>query len=560
MISPVTLSASSSLDASTQMFPTLTAEQIDRIRPWAKVRHVQAGEVLFQPGDGNVPFFVLLSGSLEIVQPSQEGQPVLVTHAAGNFAGEIATMSGQRAFVLGRVASEGDFLELRHEDFRTLIARDAELSEIFLRAFILRRLAIIHSGSGNVILLGSRHSAATLQLREFLGRNGHPYVYRDLDTDASSQELLDRFNITPDQIPVTICNGRDILRNPTIQQLADCLGLNANVDQTAIRDLIIVGGGPSGLAAAVYAASEGLDALLLETSTPGGQAGSSSKIENYLGFPTGISGQELTGRALTQAIKFGADIMVARSAVQLACTRRPYKILLEDDTKLAARAIVIATGAAYNKPPLPNLSKFEGLGVYYGATFMESQLCEGDDVIVVGGGNSAGQAAVFLSQTARKVYMLVRSGQLADTMSRYLIRRIEENPKIEMHYKTEIVALEGDTQLERVVWKDKATGEASAHDIRHLFIMAGASPRTDWLQGCLALDGKGFVLTGRDIDTPALQSAGWSLARPPQMLETSLPGVFAVGDVRAGNIKRVASAVGEGSMAISLVHRALAEL
>ena len=559
MTFPVALPPSSALDPA-QIFPTLTPQQIDRIRPWGKLRHVRAGEVLFQPGDANVPFFVLLSGALEITQPSQPGQPILVTHTAGNFAGEIATMSGQRAFVLGRVASEGDFLELQHEDFRALIARDAELSEIFLRAFILRRLAIIHSGAGNVILLGSRHSAATLHLREFLSRNGYPYVYRDLDTDASSQELLDRFNITPDQIPVTICNGRDILRNPTIQQLADCLGLNANVDQSAVRDLIIVGGGPSGLAAAVYAASEGLDALLLETATPGGQAGSSSKIENYLGFPTGISGQELTGRALTQAMKFGADIMVSRSAVRLACNRRPYKILLEDDTKLAARSIVIATGAAYNKPPLPNLAKFEGLGIYYGATFMEAQLCEGDDVIVVGGGNSAGQAAVFLSQTARKVHILVRSGQLADTMSRYLIRRIEENPKIELHYRTEIIAFEGDTQLERVAWKNKANGEESTHDIRHVFIMAGASPRTGWLQGCLALDTKGFVLTGRDIDNAALQEAGWSLTRPPQMLETSLPGVFAVGDVRSGNVKRVASAVGEGSMAISLVHRALSEL
>jgi len=559
MTFPVALPPSSALDPA-QIFPTLTPQQIDRIRPWGKLRHVRAGEVLFQPGDANVPFFVLLSGALEITQPSQPGQPILVTHTAGNFAGEIATMSGQRAFVLGRVAIDGDFLELQHEDFRALIARDAELSEIFLRAFILRRLAIIHSGAGNVILLGSRHSAATLHLREFLSRNGYPYVYRDLDTDASSQELLDRFNITPDQIPVTICNGRDILRNPTIQQLADCLGLNANVDQSAVRDLIIVGGGPSGLAAAVYAASEGLDALLLETATPGGQAGSSSKIENYLGFPTGISGQELTGRALTQAMKFGADIMVSRSAVRLACNRRPYKILLEDDTKLAARSIVIATGAAYNKPPLPNLAKFEGLGIYYGATFMEAQLCEGDDVIVVGGGNSAGQAAVFLSQTARKVHILVRSGQLADTMSRYLIRRIEENPKIELHYRTEIIAFEGDTQLERVAWKNKANGEESTHDIRHVFIMAGASPRTGWLQGCLALDTKGFVLTGRDIDNAALQEAGWSLTRPPQMLETSLPGVFAVGDVRSGNVKRVASAVGEGSMAISLVHRALSEL
>jgi thioredoxin reductase (NADPH) len=559
MITPA-IPLSSNLDPQAHMFPTLTAAQIDRIRPEAKVRHVQAGEVLFQPGDEHVPFFVLLSGSLEIVQPSQPGQPVLVTHNAGNFAGEIVTMSGQRAFVLGRVASEGDFLELRHEDFRTLISRDAELSEIFLRAFILRRLALIQSGMGNVILLGSRHSAATLKLREFLSRNGYPFLYRDLDTDSSSQELLDHFSITPDQIPVTICNGRDILRNPSIQQLADCLGLNANVDQTAIRDVIIVGGGPSGLAAAVYAASEGLDALLLETLNLGGQAGSSSKIENYLGFPTGISGQELTGRALTQAIKFGADIMVARSAVRLKCDRRPYNILLQDDTKLAARAIVIATGAQYNKPPLENLLKFEGLGVYYAANFMEAQLCEGDEVIVVGGGNSAGQAAVFLSQSASKVHVLVRSKQLSETMSRYLIQRIEENPKIELHYQTEIVVLDGDTQLERVIWINKATGKQSTQNIHHVFMMTGASPRTDWLRGCLALDSKGFVLTGRDIDAAALNSAGWSLNRPPQMLETSLPGVFAVGDVRAGNIKRVASAVGEGSMAISLVHRTLSEL
>ncbi len=550
----------SGLDYKAQMFPTLTAAQIDRVRPWAKLRPVQQGEALFQPGDEHVPFYVLLSGSLEIVQPGPLRQTTIVTHHAGGFAGEITTMSGQRAFVLGRVASAGDFLEVSHDNFRTLIARDAELSEIFLRAFILRRIALVSGGLGNVIVLGSRHSAATLKLREFLGRNGYPYLYRDLEMDASSQEMLDHFNITADEIPVAICNGVHVLKNPSIQQLASCLGLNANVDQTSIRDLIIVGGGPSGLAAAVYAASEGLDALLLETATPGGQAGSSSKIENYLGFPTGISGQELTGRALTQAIKFGADILVAHSAVRLKCDRRPYHVLLEDDTKLAARTVVIATGAQYNRPALPNLSQFEGVGVYYGATYMEAQLCEGNDVIVVGGGNSAGQAAVFLSQIARKVYMLVRSGQLADTMSRYLVRRIEENPNIEMHYQTEIVALEGDTQLERVKWQNKATGEVELRDIRHVFIMTGASPRTDWLRGCLALDGKGFVLTGRDIDSTELDSAAWPLSRPPQMLETSLPGVFAVGDVRSGNVKRVASAVGEGSMAISLVHRVLGEL
>ena len=316
--------------------------------------------------------------------------------------------------------------------------------------------------------------------------------------------------------------------------------------------------GPSGLAAAVYAASEGLDALVIETDAPGGQAGSSSKIENYLGFPMGISGLELTARATTQAQKFGAKFMVARSVVGLNCKKRPYEVLLDDGTALPARAIMISTGAQYNKPPIANLGKFEGQGIYYGATNMEAGLCEGDDVIVVGGGNSAGQAAVYLSQCARKVYMLVRSGSLSDTMSRYLIQRIEENPAIELHYKTQIVALDGDKQLERVTWKDNATGEISTHDIRHAFIMAGASPRTEWLSGCVALDSKGFIFTGRDVQAAA-DTPVWPLTRPPQMLETSLPGVFAVGDVRAGNVKRVASAVGEGSIAIHLVHRALAE-
>ena len=384
----------SGFDYKAQMFPTLTPAQVDRIRPLAKVRQIQLGDILFKPGDEHVPFFVILSGSLEIVQPSHASQ-VIVTHTTGGFAGEITTMSGQRAFVLGRVATAGEVLEVSHENFRALIARDAELSEVLLRAFILRRVALISGGLGNVILLGSRHSAATLHLREFLGRNGYPYVYRDLETDTSSQELLDRFNVRADEIPVTICNGVNVLRNPSIQKLADCLGLNANVDQTIIRDLIIVGGGPSGLAAAVYAASEGLDALLLETANPGGQAGSSSRIENYLGFPTGISGQELTARALTQAIKFGADIMVARSAIRLTCDRRPYQILLEDETKLAARSVVIATGARYNKPALTNLSKFEGVGVYYGATYMEAQLCEGNDVIVVGGGTRPDKRPCF---------------------------------------------------------------------------------------------------------------------------------------------------------------------
>jgi len=383
----------------------------------------------------------------------------------------------------------------------------------------------------------------------------------DLDTDKASQALLDHFEVKVADIPVVICNGQTVLRNPTIQQLADCLGFNASVDPKQVRDVIIVGAGPSGLAAAVYAASEGLDALLIESEAPGGQAGSSSKIENYLGFPTGISGQELAARSIAQAQKFGAKMMVGHNAVRLNYGRRPYEVELDNGSKLAARTVIISTGARYNKPNLPNLGRFEGLGVYYGATYIESQLCGGEEVIVVGGGNSAGQAAVFLSQTARKVYMLVRSGELSQTMSRYLIQRIAENPAIELHCKTEIVALEGDTRLERVTWVDRATGGMSTHEIGHVFIMTGASPRTGWLKGCLALDDKEFVFTGRDLGPvlAATPNHSWPLSRPPHMLETSLPGVFAVGDVRSGSVKRVASAVGEGAIAVHLVHRALAE-
>lgn len=548
----------SALDARTQAFPILTPAQISRVRALSESRQVKAGEILFAPDDTNVPFFVLLSGAMEIVQPDLAGERPIAKHGPGEFTGEMTMISGRRCLVLGRVTEPGEFLEVSGEGLRSLIAKDAELNEIFMRAFILRRLELIQRGLGNLILLGSRYSAKTLELREFLTRNGHPYSYVDLDRDKTSQELLDRFEVTRDEIPVVICSNRGVMRNPSIQKLADCLGFNSWIDESQVRDLIIVGGGPSGLAAAVYGASEGLDVLVIETDSPGGQAGSSSKIENYLGFPTGVSGQELATRAITQAEKFGAKLMVARNVVRLDCARRPYQVVLDNGNTLPARAVIIATGAQYNKPRLPNLQRFEGQGVYYGATYMESQLCEQEDVIVVGGGNSAGQAAVFLSQTARKVYMLVRSGQLSDTMSRYLIQRIEQNPGIELHYRTEIVDLEGDTHLERVRWRDQA-GETTVHDIRHVFIMAGASPRTDWLQGCIALDNKGFILTGRDLET-ATETTLRPIATPPQMLETSLRGVFAVGDVRSGNVKRVASAVGEGAIAVHMVHRALAEL
>jgi thioredoxin reductase (NADPH) len=549
----------SALDARTQAFPVLSSWQIDRIRSCSRSRQVATGDILFEPGDENVSFYVLLSGRMEIVQPDVAGEKLIATHGPGEFTGEITMISGRRCLARGRVTEPGEFLELTGDGLRALVAKDAELSDIFMRAFILRRLQLISQGQGNVILLGSRHSANTLRLREFLSRNGYPYRYMDLDTDNTSQELLDRFRVTPSEIPVVICSGRAALRNPSNQELADCLGFNTTIDESQVRDLIIVGAGPAGLAAAVYAGSEGLDVLMIETTAPGGQAGSSSKIENYLGFPTGISGQELATRAIVQAEKFGARMLVAHRVVRLECARRPFKLVLDNGNSLAARAIVIATGAQYNEPSLSNLDKFKGQGIYYGATFMEAQLCEREDVAVVGGGNSAGQAAVFLSQTARKVYMLVRSGKLSDTMSRYLIQRIEENPLIEVHYKTEIDGLAGDTHLERVTWRDKASGNSSDHEIRHVFIMAGASPRTEWLTDCLALDNKGFILTGRDLDGTT-GTLAWSAARPPYMLETSLPGVFAVGDVRSSSVKRVASAVGEGAISISLVHRSLAEL
>jgi len=542
-----------------QAFPVLTAEQISRIRPLSKVRNVKVGDILFEPGDTDIPFFVLLSGSMEIVQPERHDERLIVNHDAGEFTGEMTMISGRRGLVRGRVTEAGEFLEMVSDDLRNLVARDAELSEIFMRAFILRRVALISRGLGNVILLGSRHSAQTLRLREFLTRNGHPHTYVDLDTDTSYQDLLDQFHVTPEEVPVVICNNSTVLRRPSIQELARCLGLNAHITATEVRDLVIVGAGPSGLAAAVYGASEGLDVLVIEAESPGGQAGSSSRIENYLGFPLGISGQELAGRAAAQAQKFGAKMLIANNVIKLNCDRRPYELSVDCGQTIRARTVVIASGAQYNKPKIENLKKFEGQGVYYGATYIEAQVCGKDEAIVVGGGNSAGQAAVYLSQTASKVHMLVRASQLSETMSRYLIQRIEENPAIELHYCTEIVGLEGDAQLERVTWRNKNTGETSTHDIRHVFIMAGGSPRTEWLQGCVAMDNKGFILTGRDLD-PVIQNYHWPLQRVPQMLETSLPGVFAVGDVRAGNVKRVASAVGEGSISIYLVHRVLAEL
>jgi thioredoxin reductase (NADPH) len=426
-----------------------------------------------------------------------------------------------------------------------------------MRAFVLRRIELIAGGYGDVVMIGSTHCAGTLRVKEFLTRNGHPFHYIDLDRDADAQDLLDRFHISAADVPVLICRGDAVLRNPSNRQIADCLGFNDAIDRTHVRDLLIVGAGPAGLAAAVYGASEGLDVLVLESNLPGGQAGSSSRIENYLGFPTGISGLELTGRAYAQAQKFGAQVMVAKGAAKLACAHPLYAVHLEDGGRIDARALIIASGAEYRKPAIAHVSQFEGAGVYYAAARMESQLCAGEEVVVVGAGNSAGQAAVFLADKARHVHILVRKDGLADTMSRYLVRRIEEHPAITVRTRTELVALEGERHLDRVQWRDSRTGVVATHDIRHVFMMTGAVPNTSWLDGCLALDGRGFIKTGPDLLPDDLQAAEWPLARPPFLLETSRPGVFAVGDVRGGNIKRVASAVGEGSIAVAFVHQVL---
>ena len=542
-----------------QTFPTLTAAQIARIAAHGRVRSVERDEVLVETGTLNPPFFVVTRGRLEVVRPSGAVEERVTTHLPGQFTGEINMLSGRRGLVRLRASEPGEVIQVDRDRLMSLVQTDSELSEILMRAFILRRVELIAHGFGDVVFVGSNHCAGTLRVKEFLTRNGHPYSYIDLDHDPSVQDLLDHFHVTAAEVPVLICRGTIVLRNPTNAQIADCLGFNDSINRTAVRDVVIVGAGPSGLAAAVYAASEGLDVLVLESNAPGGQAGSSSRIENYLGFPTGITGQELAARAFNQAQKFGAQLVVASSARQLTCDRRPYAVELEDGTRVPAKAVIIATGADYRKLALPRVERFEGSGLYYGATFIESQLCTGEEVIVVGGGNSAGQAAVFLAQTAKRVYMLVRSGGLAGTMSRYLIRRIEDNPAIVLSTYTEIEALEGEDHLERVRWKNSETGEVEIHDIRHVFIMTGASPSTRWLDGCVVMDDKGFIKTGPDLSREDLTVARWPLARAPHLLETSLPGVFAVGDVRGGNVKRVASAVGEGSIAVSFVHRVLSE-
>lgn len=543
-----------------QMFPKLSAAQLERLDTIGRRLKVNAGDVLVEPGQRHHELLVVLSGSLDIGLPGLRGEEIVTVLLPGDFAGEMSTLRGVPGFVRIRVRAGGEVLAIPEDRLRDLVQTDAEISEIFMRAFILRRMGLVASGASEAMLVGSRFSPSTLRLREFLTRNNYPYVNVDVDTDASVQTLLDRFHVGVDEVPVLIGRCGRVFRNPSIEQVADFLQMNPSHDDSQVHDVVVIGAGPAGLAAAVYAASEGLDVLVVEANAPGGQAGTSSRIENYLGFPTGISGMALAGRALVQSQKFGANVTVARHAVRLHCETRPYTLEMSDGHTVQASTVVIATGARYRDLALPNLSAFVGAGIFYAATHMEAKLCEDEEVIIVGGGNSAGQAAVFLASGCRHVHIMVRADGLSESMSRYLIRRIEENPRITLHPRTQLTGLHGEHRLTSVTWRNDVTGESQTREVAHVFMMTGATPNTAWLDGCLVLDEKGFVRTGSDLRAEDLSAANWLLPRAPYLLETSLPGVFAVGDVRANSVKRVAAAVGEGSVCIQFVHRALREL
>ena len=537
-----------------QMFPKMSAAELARCAKVGTEVVVEAGAIVFEQGQENVPFYVVLEGAVEVVHPDGAREDRITVHGPLEFTGEVNLLSERRTLVRGRATEKTRLLRVEIRDLRALVHNDPELSELLLRAFILRRVGLLEERFGDSVLVGSRHSAGTLRAQEFLTRNGHPYRYVDADADTGVAALLEGFHLGVSDVPVLICRGEKVLKHPTNAEIAECIGFNASIDVRAVRDVVIVGAGPGGLAAAVYAASEGLDVLVVESNAPGGQAGSSSKIENYLGFPTGISGQALAARAFTQAEKFGASIAIARGAAKIDCDVFPYAVTLDDGTTVHARAIVIATGAEYRKLEIENLARFEGVGVYYGATFVEAQRCQSDDVIVVGGGNSAGQAAMFLSNSCRRVHVLVRGVGLAASMSRYLIQRLEETPNVTLHPRTRIVALAGGESLEEVTFIDDSTCTTSTQKIAHVFSMTGAKPNTEWLAGCLLLDEHGFVLTGTDLPSTTMLRG-----RRPMLFETSLARVFAVGDVRANSVKRVASAVGEGSVCVQLLHKALAE-
>jgi thioredoxin reductase (NADPH) len=537
-------------------FPRLDANQRARLREVGRVRKVESGEVLFAAGDRGSDFFVIESGAVAIVQGYGDENRVIAVQGQHRFLGELSLVAGQRLYLTAVVRDRGEVIQVPVEKLREIVDEEKALSDVILGAFIARRSILIGVGTG-IKLIGSRFSSDSRRLRELLARNRMPYQWIDLEDDEEADALLDGLAIEPGQTPVVVASGGEVLRNPSNAELGRAIGLGSTGSPPTLCDVVVVGAGPGGLAAALYAASEGLDVQEVEAVATGGQAGTSARIENYLGFPAGVSGSELTQRAGVQAFKFGARLAVPAAAVALRSTPGRHEIELSDGEVATGRSVVIATGAQYRRLDVPRLDEFEGGGVYYAATQAEAQLCGGDPVVIVGGGNSAGQAAMFLSRQTSHCRLLIRGDDLGKSMSRYLVDQIERNDAIEVFRHTEVVELDGDRDLESVTLADNRSGERTRLPARALFVFIGASPHTEWLQGQLATDDAGFLLTGHDLHGQDLVEFN---GRRPLFLETSRPGIFAVGDVHSGSIKRVASAVGEGSMAVRLIHQRLADL
>ena len=535
-----------------QTFPALTPQEIARMRRFGDIRTYGHGEMLFQTGKPGPGMFVILSGHVAITQRDGLGHVTpVIDQGPGQFLAEIGQLSGRPALVDGHAEGDVETLLIPPERLRALLVAEADLGERIMRALILRRVSLIQGGVGGPVLIGPSSSSGVIRLQGFLTRNGYPHYLLDPQRDHDAAELIARYSPSPTDWPLVVAPDGTVLRNPGESELARKMGMLRSIAKDKVYDVAVVGSGPAGLSTAVYAASEGLSVAVCDVRAFGGQAGASARIENYLGFPTGISGLALTARAFNQAQKFGADIMIPVEVKSLDCSRDDgaFGLTLEDGEVLRARSIVIASGARYRRPEIANLADFEGRGVWYWASSIEARLCSEQEIVLVGGGNSAGQAAVFLSGHARKVYMVIRGGGLGASMSRYLIERIEATPNIELVFNTEVVGLEGiaDASLERVRWRSRLSGEDSTIEIRNLFLFAGADPATDWLNGCgVMLDRGGFVVTGAQSE----QNQGRLV--PP--LETSVPGVFAVGDVRSGSVKRVGGAIGEGAQVVAALH------
>jgi thioredoxin reductase (NADPH) len=536
--------------------PRLDDDQRARLRKLGRVRKVDAGEVLFSAGDAGSDFFVIESGAVAIVQGLGQENRVIAVHGQHRFLGELGLLTGQRLYLSGVVRDPGQVIQIPVERLREIVTEDKTLSDLILGAFIARRSFLIDVGTG-IKLIGSRFSPDSRRLREFLARNRMPHQWIDLEQDQEAEALLSGLAVEPDETPVVIASGGEILRNPSNADLGKAIGLGSKGSTPALCDVVVVGAGPAGLAASLYAASEGLDVQCVEAVASGGQAGTSARIENYLGFPAGISGSELAQRAGVQAAKFGSRLAVPAAAVALESTRGRHEIKLSNGEVATGRTVVIASGAQYRRLDVARLEEFEGGGVYYAATQAEAQLCASDPVVIVGGGNSAGQAAMFLSAQASHCTLLIRGDDLAKSMSRYLVDQIERNHSIEVLRNSQVVELGGERELEAVTVADTRSGERTRLPARALFVFIGASPHTEWLERQLAADKAGFLLTDRDLQGADLAEFDGDLPLP---LETSRPGIFAVGDVHSGSIKRVASAVGEGSMAVRLIHQRLANL